>query len=81
MSDAVNHIHSPFHARFANVHLPKLSISGTYDLKEVLGHLGITNVFSGAADLSGITEDMPLKISKVRSHDGDVLVSEGHNAV
>ncbi|NP_001166205.1 alpha-1-antiproteinase S precursor [Cavia porcellus] len=49
---------------FANVHLPKLSISGTYDLKEVLGHLGITNVFSDAADLSGVTEDIPLKISK-----------------
>ncbi|XP_013000290.1 serine proteinase inhibitor A3K isoform X1 [Cavia porcellus] len=48
----------------AYVSLPKLSISGTYDLKEVLRDLGITNVFSGAADLSGITEDMPLKISK-----------------
>ncbi|XP_005390450.1 PREDICTED: alpha-1-antiproteinase S-like [Chinchilla lanigera] len=48
----------------ANVHLPKLSISGTYNLKTVLGNLGITNVFSNAADLSGITEDAPLKLSK-----------------
>uniref|UniRef100_A0A8C0CAM1 Serpin domain-containing protein n=1 Tax=Balaenoptera musculus TaxID=9771 RepID=A0A8C0CAM1_BALMU len=28
--------------KFVNLHLPKLSISGTYDLKTVLGKLGIT---------------------------------------
>ncbi|KAM6171371.1 alpha-1-antiproteinase S-like [Erethizon dorsatum] len=48
----------------ATVHLPKLSISGTYNLKTVLGNLGITNIFTNAADLSGVTEDAPLKISK-----------------
>ncbi|XP_067586269.1 alpha-1-antitrypsin-like [Pseudorca crassidens] len=50
--------------RSANLHLPKLSISGTYDLKTLLGKLGITKVFSNGADLSGITEEVPLKLSK-----------------
>ncbi|XP_014645930.1 PREDICTED: alpha-1-antiproteinase 2-like [Ceratotherium simum simum] len=49
---------------FVNLRLPKLSISGTYDLIKVLGNLGITKVFSNQADLSGITEDVPLKVSK-----------------
>ncbi|EHB04107.1 Alpha-1-antiproteinase S [Heterocephalus glaber] len=48
----------------ANLHFPKLSISGNYDLKIVLGNLGITNIFSNAADLSGVTKDAPLKLSK-----------------
>ncbi|XP_006879260.1 PREDICTED: alpha-1-antitrypsin-like [Elephantulus edwardii] len=51
--------------RSASVSLPKLSISGTYQLKELLGKLGITNVFTNSADLSGITDTLPLKVSKV----------------
>nr|XP_012313703.1 alpha-1-antitrypsin isoform X3 [Aotus nancymaae] len=47
-----------------NLHLPKLSITGTYDLKPVLSQLGITKVFSNAADLSGVTKEAPLKLSK-----------------
>nr|XP_020040955.1 alpha-1-antitrypsin isoform X2 [Castor canadensis] len=50
--------------RSANLHFPKLSISGTYDLKTTLNTLGITNVFTNKADLSGVTEDVPLKLSK-----------------
>lgn len=50
--------------RSASLHLPKLSISGTYDLKTILGKLGITKVFSDKADLSGISEEVPLKLSK-----------------
>ncbi|KAK2507773.1 hypothetical protein MC885_013469 [Smutsia gigantea] len=52
-------------SRSASLHLPKLSISGTYDLKTLLSKLGITKVFSNEADLSGITEEVPLKLSKV----------------
>lgn len=52
------------HLSFVNLHLPKLSISGTYDLQTVLGKLGITRVFSNGADLSGISEDTHLKLSK-----------------
>uniref|UniRef100_A0A8C0Q3P6 Serpin domain-containing protein n=1 Tax=Canis lupus familiaris TaxID=9615 RepID=A0A8C0Q3P6_CANLF len=39
-------------ARSASLRLPKLSISGTYDLKSVLSKMGITKVFSAEADLS-----------------------------
>lgn len=52
------------HPSSASLHLPKLSISGTYDLQTVLGNLGVTRVFSNGADLSGISEDTPLRLSK-----------------
>ncbi|XP_040831499.1 alpha-1-antiproteinase F-like isoform X2 [Ochotona curzoniae] len=47
-----------------NLHLPKLSISGNYELKPLLSKLGITRVFSNGADFSGITEQVPLKLSQ-----------------
>ncbi|XP_023575474.1 putative alpha-1-antitrypsin-related protein [Octodon degus] len=50
--------------RFVHLFFPKLSISGAHDLKSLLGTLGITKVFSSAADLSGVTEEAPLKLSK-----------------
>ncbi|NWX28319.1 A1AT protein, partial [Notiomystis cincta] len=46
------------------LHIPKLSISGTYDLKKILMNLGVTDVFSNRADLSGITGNPDLKVSK-----------------
>ncbi|XP_038445494.1 alpha-1-antiproteinase-like [Canis lupus familiaris] len=36
----------------------------TYDLKNILSKMGITKVFSAEADLSGITEEGPLMLSK-----------------
>lgn len=50
--------------RSAILYFPKLSISGTYNLKTLLSSLGITRVFNNDADLSGITEDAPLKLSQ-----------------
>lgn len=50
--------------RSASLHLPKLSISGTYELKTILSNLGITKIFSNEADLSGISDGAPLKLSK-----------------
>ncbi|CAJ0968296.1 unnamed protein product [Ranitomeya imitator] len=44
--------------------IPKFSMSGELDLKNVLEQLGITEVFSDHADLSGITGDSKLKLSK-----------------
>nr|O54763.1 RecName: Full=Alpha-1-antiproteinase; AltName: Full=Alpha-1-antitrypsin; AltName: Full=Alpha-1-proteinase inhibitor; Flags: Precursor [Callosciurus caniceps]BAA24422.1 alpha1-antitrypsin [Callosciurus caniceps] len=52
------------HTRTVNLYFPKLSITGTYDLRSVLSTLGITKVFSNEADLSGVTEEAPLKLSK-----------------
>nr|O54759.1 RecName: Full=Alpha-1-antitrypsin-like protein CM55-ST; Flags: Precursor [Tamias sibiricus]BAA24418.1 alpha1-antitrypsin-like protein [Tamias sibiricus] len=48
----------------SQLYFPKVSISGTYDLKDVLSSLGITKVFSSEADLSGVTEEAPLSVSK-----------------
>ncbi|XP_008047175.1 alpha-1-antitrypsin [Carlito syrichta] len=50
--------------RSAQLYLPKMTVSGTYDLKTVLGEMGVTKVFSNKADLSGVTEDAALKLSK-----------------
>ncbi|XP_015350676.1 alpha-1-antitrypsin-like protein GS55-MS isoform X3 [Marmota marmota marmota] len=51
-------------SRRVDLHFPKVNISETIHLKPVLTSLGITKVFSNAADLSGITEDAPLRVSK-----------------
>ncbi|NWS37789.1 A1AT protein, partial [Probosciger aterrimus] len=50
--------------RRIEVYIPKLSISATYDLKKMLMHLGVANVFSDWADLSGITGKPDVKVSK-----------------
>lgn len=47
------------------MYIPKLSISGTYDLKKMFMNLGVTDVFSDQADLSGITGKPHVKVSKV----------------
>ncbi|NXC94621.1 A1AT protein, partial [Certhia familiaris] len=46
------------------LYIPKLSISSTYDLKKILMNLGVTDVFSNRADLSGITGNPDVKVSK-----------------
>ncbi|NWW48360.1 A1AT protein, partial [Pedionomus torquatus] len=46
------------------VYIPKLSISGSYDLKKMFMNLGVTDVFSDRADLSGITGNPDVKVSK-----------------
>ncbi|CAN8215506.1 unnamed protein product [Coccothraustes coccothraustes] len=50
--------------RRMELHIPKVSISGTYDLKRILMSLGVTDVFSNRADLSGITGNPDVKVSK-----------------
>lgn len=47
------------------VHIPKVSISGTYDLKKIFMNLGVIDVFSDQANLSGITGKSDLKVSRV----------------
>uniref|UniRef100_A0A8V5FIK6 Serpin domain-containing protein n=1 Tax=Melopsittacus undulatus TaxID=13146 RepID=A0A8V5FIK6_MELUD len=45
--------------------LPKISISGSYDLKKLFKEMGITEVFSGNADLPGISSSHNLQVSEV----------------
>ncbi|NWV37544.1 ALMS protein, partial [Grantiella picta] len=46
------------------LHLPKFSVSGSYDVKSLFQKMGVTEVFSDQADLSGVSEDLLLKVSK-----------------
>ncbi|NXC91223.1 A1AT2 antiproteinase, partial [Cercotrichas coryphoeus] len=50
--------------RRLNLQLPKFSISGSYDVKTLLEQMGITEVFSGNADLSGISGNHDLRVSQ-----------------
>ncbi|XP_010002035.1 PREDICTED: alpha-1-antitrypsin-like [Chaetura pelagica] len=55
--------------------LPKFSISGYYDVKSLFEKMGVTEVFSDQADLSGVAENSNLKVSKA-IHKAMVDVSE-----
>ncbi|NWV78472.1 A1AT protein, partial [Dasyornis broadbenti] len=44
--------------------LPKFSVSSSYDIKSLFKKMGVTEVFSDQADLSGVAEDLLLKVSK-----------------
>uniref|UniRef100_A0A672IXV5 Alpha-1-antitrypsin homolog n=1 Tax=Salarias fasciatus TaxID=181472 RepID=A0A672IXV5_SALFA len=55
--------------------LPKFSISAEASLKQILQELGVTDAFSAAADFSGLSEDIKLKVSKV-SHQAALSVDE-----
>lgn len=50
------------------MHIPKFSISGTYDVKNIVKQMGMVNLFTEQADLSGITEEPGLTVSKVSQH-------------
>ncbi|NXT25606.1 A1AT antiproteinase, partial [Syrrhaptes paradoxus] len=55
--------------------LPKFSISGSYDVKSLFEKMGVTEVFSDQADLSGVAEKTLLKVSEA-IHKAMVDVSE-----
>lgn len=51
--------------RIDALYLPRFSVSGDYQLKDTLKQLGIQKVFTHEADLSGVTGDNKLGVSKV----------------
>ncbi|NXK47115.1 A1AT2 antiproteinase, partial [Chauna torquata] len=48
-----------------SLYFPKFSISGSYEITNILSKMGIVDVFTDQADLSGITGAPELKVSKV----------------
>ncbi|KAL2303910.1 hypothetical protein Nmel_009194 [Mimus melanotis] len=54
--------------RKIHLHIPKFSISGTYDVKNIVEQMGMVNLFTEQADLSGVTEEPGLMVSKVSQH-------------
>jgi serpin B len=58
-----------------HVTIPKFKIEAEYELKEQLSKLGMTQVFTSAADLSGIDGKKDLEVSKV-IHKAVVEVNE-----
>ncbi|KFW95409.1 Alpha-1-antiproteinase 2, partial [Phalacrocorax carbo] len=51
--------------RKLHLHIPKFSISGTYDVKRIVKQVDMIDLFTERADLSGITEEPGLMVSKV----------------
>ncbi|KAM5341156.1 serpin A11-like [Glossophaga mutica] len=58
-----------------DLHLPRFSISGTYNLEEILSHIGLTDIFKLEADLSGVADQPNITISRV-SHKAAMGMSE-----
>ncbi|XP_048450337.1 alpha-1-antitrypsin-like, partial [Rhincodon typus] len=47
-----------------DLHLPKLSLRSTYQLKQLLIAMGIVDIFTNNANLSKITKSGPVQVSK-----------------
>ncbi|XP_038601976.1 serine protease inhibitor A3M-like [Tachyglossus aculeatus] len=57
------------------LYVPKFSLSATYDLEEILSDIGIEDLFTQRADLSGLTNQSGAAVSKVR-HSATLEVEE-----
>ncbi|XP_035279988.1 alpha-1-antitrypsin homolog [Anguilla anguilla] len=71
----IRHWHDSLFKTVVDLEMPKFSVSGSYSLKEFLKEMGVVAAFSDTADLSGISEDVGLKVSKV-SHKAVLSVDE-----
>ncbi|XP_048393586.1 uncharacterized protein LOC125455520 [Stegostoma tigrinum] len=61
--------------RSTTLHLPKLLLKESYQLKDLLMSMGIADVFTENSNLSGISETAPLKVSKV-THEAVLDIDE-----
>ncbi|KAJ8270035.1 hypothetical protein GJAV_G00109650 [Gymnothorax javanicus] len=71
----IEHWRDKLHSSVVDLQVPKFKASGSYSLKELLTEMGVVAAFSDSADLSGITEEAELKVSKV-SHKAVLSVDE-----
>ncbi|NXR13227.1 A1AT protein, partial [Semnornis frantzii] len=75
VKETVSNWTQSFNKREIYLDLPKFSISGSYDVKSLFEKMGVTQVFSDGADLSGVSEDNLLKVARAL-HKAVVDVSE-----
>uniref|UniRef100_A0A672J062 Alpha-1-antitrypsin homolog n=1 Tax=Salarias fasciatus TaxID=181472 RepID=A0A672J062_SALFA len=68
-------VEDDFTMELRNILFRPFSISAEASLKQILQELGVTDAFSDAADFSGFSEDIKLKVSKV-SHQAVLSVDE-----
>ncbi|NXC94629.1 A1AT2 antiproteinase, partial [Certhia familiaris] len=64
LKETVSYWLRSFEKRYIYLHLPKFSVSGSYDVKSLLEKMGVAEVFSDQADLSGVAKNLRLKVSK-----------------
>lgn len=60
------HLFSASLSSLLDLHLPRFSISATYNLEEILPLIGLGNMFGMEADLSGIMGQLNKTVSRVR---------------
>ena len=63
-------------SRQLELYLPKFSIEGSYQLEKVLPKLGIRDVFTSHADLTGISNHSSIQVSEVSPEASEQLLSE-----
>ncbi|NXM72182.1 A1AT2 antiproteinase, partial [Serilophus lunatus] len=63
LSETVSNWMKSLNKRKIYLDLPKFSISGSYDIKSMFEKMGVKEVFSDQADLSGMAENPSLKVS------------------
>ncbi|XP_036625444.1 corticosteroid-binding globulin isoform X2 [Trichosurus vulpecula] len=51
--------------RYVHLYIPKFSVSESYDLEDVLREMGMMDIFTSQANLSGITKEASVKLSEV----------------
>ncbi|XP_025902226.1 alpha-1-antitrypsin-like [Nothoprocta perdicaria] len=75
LKETVSNWANSLKSRKINLYLPKFSISGCYDVKNLFQKMGVKEVFGDQANFSGMTESTRLKVSKA-THKAMVDVNE-----
>lgn len=62
----LNVIQKSFFDSAINVYIPKCQVSGEIKLKNIMYSLGVADIFTDKADLSGVTGQPQHRLSEVR---------------
>ncbi|NP_001079103.1 serine protease inhibitor A6 precursor [Xenopus laevis] len=74
-SKLINHWYESLATSIVDLYMPTFSISGKVVLKDTLRKMGISDIFTDKADLTGISEQIKLKVS-MASHNAVLNVNE-----